>query len=54
MLQAIRSFFDDEQLRAEKVKLGYEQLKKFSWQKTADLTIRAYKEALSVPALSVI
>lgn len=42
--KALQSVADDEQLRSKLIKLGYEQVKKFSWEKTAKETLKVLEE----------
>ena len=47
MKHAIKSIVHDTTLREDKIRKGYQQVKKFSWQKTADETKQIYQEILS-------
>jgi len=40
--KAMMALVDDEKLRNKLIKRGYEQVKKFSWQKTAEKTLELY------------
>ncbi|MGA2911298.1 MAG: glycosyltransferase family 1 protein [Candidatus Levyibacteriota bacterium] len=42
--QKLNTVISDEKLRAEMVKKGYNQVKKFSWEKTAKETLKALEE----------
>ena len=44
MANAIGRVLLDEQLRAELIKKGFKQVKKFSWEKTAKETLEVYKK----------
>lgn len=44
MAKKIDEVLSDEKLRSEMVKKGYEQVKKFSWDKTAKKTLQVLKE----------
>jgi glycosyltransferase involved in cell wall biosynthesis len=46
MARAIDEVLSDETLRNELVKKGYEQLKKYSWRRTAEQTHKVYMRAL--------
>ncbi|MBE7170978.1 MAG: glycosyltransferase family 4 protein [Williamsia sp.] len=47
MINAIRKVINDHEHRQQKIDLGYQQVKKFSWQKTAHETKRVYQQVLS-------
>lgn len=47
MARAIDEVLSDESLRDELIKKGYEQLKKYSWRKTAEQTHEIYMKALN-------
>ena len=38
---------ENENLKAEMIKKGFEQIKKFSWKKAAEETLEVYKEVLN-------
>jgi len=42
--KALQSLVDDEELRSKLLKKGYEQVKKFSWEKTARKTLDVLQE----------
>src|SRR3989338_1294523 len=42
----LKAVTSDEEKRKEMIKKGFEQVKKFSWEKTAEETVRAYKELM--------
>ena len=44
LVQAMRQVLTDKELRDNMVRAGLEQSKKFSWEKTAELTMRVYKK----------
>jgi glycosyltransferase involved in cell wall biosynthesis len=44
MLQALKDVIENETLRKQKIAKGYEQLKKFSWKKTAMETKQVYNK----------
>lgn len=44
MAEAIRTVLQNESVRADLIKRGYEQVKKFSWKKMADETLAIYRE----------
>ena len=44
LVQAMRRVLTDKELRDNMVKAGLEQSKKFSWEKTAELTMQVYKK----------
>ncbi|MEX8548565.1 MAG: glycosyltransferase family 4 protein [Mucilaginibacter sp.] len=46
MLNALESVISNPLLREEKIAKGYEQLKKYSWEKTARQTKRVYEKVL--------
>lgn len=46
MADALKKVYGDEHLRATLVKKGYEQAKKYSWEKSAKDVINIYKEIL--------
>jgi glycosyltransferase involved in cell wall biosynthesis len=48
MLNALESVVKNAALREEKIAKGYEQLKKFSWDKTAMQTKQVYQKALQL------
>ncbi len=43
----IKQIIDDQKLREKLKKLGRGQVKKYSWQKTAQETIKVYQEVLA-------
>ncbi len=47
LVKAIDTVISDKTLREQLTKKGYEQAKKYSWRRTAEETLEAYKEALS-------
>lgn len=47
MMKAIKEVLSNEELRRDKINKGYQQVKKFSWQRTADETKKVYQEILS-------
>ena len=42
--QKLEKVLSDEKLRQEMVKKGYNQIKKFSWEKTAEETLKVLEE----------
>jgi len=46
MTRAISDVLDDEELRADLIKRGHKQLKKFSWSKMAKQTLDVYRSSL--------
>lgn len=44
LVQAMRQVLTDRELRDNMVRAGLEQSKKFSWEKTAELTMQVYKK----------
>jgi glycosyltransferase involved in cell wall biosynthesis len=44
--KALHSLVNDEELRNKLVKKGYEQIKKFSWEKTARETLRILEDVV--------
>lgn len=44
IVQALEQIMHDKNLRETLINKGYEQVKKFSWQKTAEETLKVYKE----------
>ena len=44
LFKAMRQVLTDKELRDNMVRAGLEQSKKFSWEKTAELTMRVYKK----------
>jgi glycosyltransferase involved in cell wall biosynthesis len=46
MLNALKSVVNNPNLREDKIAKGYEQLRKFSWEKTAKQTKEVYKKAM--------
>ena len=46
MTRAIDELLSDGQLRARLIKIGYEQVKKYSWKKTAEETLAVYEKVL--------
>lgn len=46
LAEALQRLIEDERLRAELSRRGIERARRFSWQKTARLTLDAYKRAL--------
>ena len=42
LVQAMRRVLTDDELRDNMVRKGLEQSKKFSWEKTAELTLQVY------------
>ncbi len=46
--EGIEAVFSDEKLRESLIKRGFENVKKFSWEKTAKETYLAYQEVLKV------
>jgi len=42
LVQAMRRVLTHDELRGNMVKKGLEQSKKFSWEKTAELTLQVY------------
>jgi hypothetical protein len=46
MADTLMSVWGDDALRAKLSKLGLSKAKDFSWQKTAELTLSAYKSIL--------
>lgn len=46
MAEKINDVLTDKKLRAELIKKGYEQVKKYSWQRMAEQTLEVYKKAL--------
>ena len=46
MLYQIEKIIEDENLHQELVKKGYEQAKKYSWEKCAEETLAVYREVL--------
>lgn len=47
MIRAIKQILTNKELRIQNISKGYEQVKKFSWQKTADETKNVYREIIS-------
>ena len=45
--EAISRLLQDDALRASLIEKGYKRVQEFSWEKTAALTIQAYKQTLS-------
>jgi glycosyltransferase involved in cell wall biosynthesis len=43
----IESVFKDKDLREDLIKKGYENVKKYSWKKTAKETVESYKRAIA-------
>lgn len=48
ILAAMEKIVSDKELRKELVKKGYEQAKKFTWEKTAEETLALYKQVANV------
>jgi glycosyltransferase involved in cell wall biosynthesis len=46
---AVEAVIEDEELREKIIKKGYEQLSKFTWEKTVEMTKAVYQKALSPP-----
>jgi glycosyltransferase involved in cell wall biosynthesis len=46
MARAINDVLTKPELRKKLIKLGYEQLKKYSWKHMAEQTLAVYKEVL--------
>ncbi|MDD5071614.1 MAG: glycosyltransferase family 1 protein [Patescibacteria group bacterium] len=46
MVRKVEEVIEDKNLREDLVKRGYEQVKKYSWEKCARETLRVYKEVL--------
>ncbi len=46
LVKAIKKLISDEKLREELIAEGKKQVSKYSWKKTADLTIKGYKKVL--------
>jgi glycosyltransferase involved in cell wall biosynthesis len=44
--RGIREVLTDEELRAELIRKGFEQIRKFSWEKTAREVLEVYREIL--------
>jgi len=44
LVQAMRQVLTDRELRDKMVRIGLEQSKKFTWEKTADLTLQVYNK----------
>lgn len=44
--EKISTVLDDKNLRAKLIKLGQQQIKKYSWQKMAEQTLQIYKKAI--------
>jgi len=51
MIRAIKGILTNVELRIHNISKGYEQVKKFSWQKTADETKTVYQEIVSAKTL---
>lgn len=49
MVKKIDQVLSDKNLRNDLIKKGYQQLKKYSWQRTAEQTYEVYKKALNYP-----
>ncbi len=49
LAHAIAQVIDSDTLRAELRRKGLEQARKFSWQRTAQLTLKVYEQALAAP-----
>ena len=47
--KAMRQLMTDEPLRQEKIAMGYERVKEFSWKKMAQEVLQLYHEVLGVP-----
>jgi glycosyltransferase involved in cell wall biosynthesis len=45
--KALLSLLNDEKLRKELINRGFEQVRKFSWRKTAEDTLAIYENALT-------
>ena len=45
--EKISDILDSPKLRADLIKKGYEQTKKYSWHRMADQTLAVYKKALA-------
>ena len=48
MAKALGLMINDEGLRSEMIKKGYEQVKIFSWEKSAKETLKVYEEVLGI------
>jgi glycosyltransferase involved in cell wall biosynthesis len=46
MARAMEEIVKSKRIQAEMIRLGYEQVKKFSWGKMADETLATYREVL--------
>jgi len=46
MAEKISKVLEDESLRQELISRGYEQIKKYSWQKMAEETLQVYQDAI--------
>lgn len=45
--RGVKQILNDKNLRQELVKLGYKQVKKFSWEKTVKETLKVYEKVIS-------
>lgn len=48
--RGIREVLLDEELRAELIRKGFQQIRKFSWERTAREVLEVYREILNAPA----
>ncbi|MBP9827230.1 glycosyltransferase family 1 protein, partial [Candidatus Saccharibacteria bacterium] len=46
MARAIKVVIDDPARQAELIRLGHKQVKKYSWEKSAQLLLKGYQKAL--------